>query len=74
LARIELADPLTWIAPRGLITVLLFLEAKKAIEIPPFVDGAVLLVVFASALLISVGRFRWSRQAKPLGCNPLLRA
>ena len=74
LARIELAEPLTWIAPRGLITVLLFLEAKKTIEIPPFVDGAVLLVVFASALLISVGRFRWSRQAKPLGCNPLLRA
>lgn len=74
LARIELAEPLTWIAPRGLITVLLFLEAKKTIEIPPFVDGAVLLVVFASALLISVGRFRWSRQAKPLGCNPPSRA
>lgn len=71
LARIELAEPLTWIAPRGLITVLLYLEAKKAIEIPPFVDGAVLLVVFASALLITVGRFRWSMKTKTLRSMPL---
>lgn len=65
LARIELAETLTWIAPRGLITVLLFLEAKNAVAMPPFLDGAVLLVVFSSALLITFGRFRWARQAKP---------
>lgn len=58
--RSEFAVPLTWIAPRGLITVLLFLAAKEHLQLPRYFDGAVMLVVLASATLIAVGRFRWT--------------
>lgn len=58
LVRIELAAPLTWLAPRGLITVLLFLTAKEAMPLPIYLDGTVMLVVLISATLIAVGRFR----------------
>ena len=62
LLRIELADPLTWIAPRGLITVLLYLSAKEVVPVPPYLDGAVMLVVLASALAIGLGRFQLAKQ------------
>ena len=65
LARIGMGAALTWIAPRGLITVLLFLSAKETLELPSSMDGAVLLVVFASALMVAVGRILWSKQAPP---------
>lgn len=60
LLRIELAAPLTWLAPRGLITVLLFLAAKEAMPLPIYLDGTVMLVVLISSTLIAVGRFRWN--------------
>ena len=66
LLRVELADPLTWLAPRGLITVLLYLSAKKAVAVPPYLDGAVMLVVLASALAIALGRIRWEKQSSKL--------
>ncbi len=62
LGRSRLASPLTWIAPRGLITVLLFLAAKEHLQLPGYLDGTVMLVVLASAALIAVGRFRWSSE------------
>ncbi len=62
LLRIELADPLTWIAPRGLITVLLYLSTKGVVPVPPYLDGAVMLVVLASALAIGLGRFQLAKQ------------
>jgi len=43
---------LLWIAPRGLITVLLFLEAREAFELPGYLNGAVMLVVLGSAAMI----------------------
>lgn len=57
--RLPMAQPLAWIAPRGLITVLLFLSAKQAFEMPAYLDGAMLLVVFGSSVLIALGRRRW---------------
>ena len=65
LSRIGMGAALTWIAPRGLITVLLFLSAKETVKLPSSMDGAVLLVVFASALMVAVGRILWSKQAPP---------
>ena len=65
LSRIGMGRILTWIAPRGLITVLLFLSAKETVKLPSSMDGAVLLVVFASALMVAVGRILWSKQAPP---------
>lgn len=56
LFRHELGGPLTWIAPRGLITVLLFLGAKEALALPDFLDGTVVLVVLVSAALVAVAQ------------------
>lgn len=71
LIRSEFALPLTWIAPRGLITVLLFLAAKEHLPLPRYFDGTVMLVVLASATLIAVGRFRWaSANPAPAGAKP----
>ena len=65
LSRIGMGAALTWIAPRGLITVLLFLSAKETVKLPSSMDGAVLLVVFASALMVAVGRILWAKQTPP---------
>lgn len=60
LARFDLLGPLTCMAPRGLITVLLFLSAKEALPLPHYFFGTVMLVVLVSATLITIGRYRWS--------------
>lgn len=64
LLRIELASALTWIAPRGLITVLLFLSVKEVVPLPAYLNGALMLVVMASALLLGLGRWRWALRAR----------
>jgi hypothetical protein len=48
----EDAANLTWMAPRGLITVLLFLTARESLTLPDYLGGAVLLLVLASSLLM----------------------
>ena len=58
LARHDLADSLKWIAPRGLITVLLFLGAKDALQLPSYLNGTAVLVVLASTALVMVARLR----------------
>jgi cell volume regulation protein A len=62
----DLSAALVWIAPRGLITVLLFLNAKELLPIPRYLEGTAMLVVLASAALITVGRWRWVPPAEPL--------
>lgn len=57
-SRHPLARSLTWVAPRGLITVLLFLNAKEVVPLPNFLGGTVMLVVLASSALIAVARLR----------------
>lgn len=58
-----LAASVTWIAPRGLITVLLYLEARRVLRPPAYLDGTVLLVVFVSAALMALSRRRRTRTA-----------
>jgi NhaP-type Na+/H+ or K+/H+ antiporter len=50
------AHALTWMAPRGLITVLLFLTVRDTMMIPDYFTGAVLLLVLISALLMVCAR------------------
>lgn len=61
------AGTLGWIAPRGLITVLLFIHAREAFVLPGFLNGAVILLVLASSALILVARFSFTKpeNAKP---------
>ncbi|MBU1237492.1 MAG: cation:proton antiporter [Gammaproteobacteria bacterium] len=58
LARVEFASALTWLAPRGLITILLYVSAKEVLPVPDYLDGTVMLVVLASAAIVVIGRFR----------------
>ena len=62
--RIEPFTPLLWLAPRGLITVLLFLTAQTVVTLPDYMSGTTMLVVIASAGLITVGRYGSNRASK----------
>jgi len=55
--RHSLTSSLTWIAPRGLITVVLFLGANNALSLPRFLNGTIVLVVLVSAALVAVGQY-----------------
>jgi cell volume regulation protein A len=54
LLRQQAAARLLWIAPRGLITVLLFLSAAETGKLEGFPFGAVMLVVLATAALTAL--------------------
>lgn len=59
---------LGWIAPRGLITVLLFLQARESFAVPGYFNGAVMLVVLISSTMIVITRF--TKGARPLAPEP----
>jgi NhaP-type Na+/H+ or K+/H+ antiporter len=48
-------NPLLWVAPRGLVTVVLFLSVPQQLLVEHFPLGAVMLVVLATALFLSGG-------------------
>jgi NhaP-type Na+/H+ or K+/H+ antiporter len=52
--RQDAAQRLLWIAPRGLITVLLFLTASEGGELAGFPFGSVMLIVLATAALTAL--------------------
>ena len=54
----RLAGTVTWVAPRGLITVLLYLDARRLIPGPRYLDEIVLLVVLGSTGLLALARRR----------------
>lgn len=58
--------PLLWIAPRGLITVLLFLAARDSLAIPAYLNGAVILVVLGSSSLILAARSAFAKESATL--------
>jgi len=60
----ELGSPLLWLAPRGLITVLLYLTARMVVPVPDWVGGTVLIVVLVSAALILIAQRRFELPIK----------
>jgi NhaP-type Na+/H+ or K+/H+ antiporter len=58
LLRTPDARRLTWIAPRGLITVLLFMAAAATGRLDAFPFGTVMLVVLATATLTALAHLR----------------
>lgn len=64
LGRHESAKSLKWMAPRGLITVLLFLEARQALSLPGYVGGTVVIVVLVSTALVTLVRRRLAEQGQ----------
>ncbi|MDD2885403.1 MAG: hypothetical protein PHT48_10215 [Dechloromonas sp.] len=61
----ELASPLLWLAPRGLITVLLYLTARQIVPVPDYLGGTVLIVVIVSATLVLVAQRAQPARNKP---------
>ena len=51
LLRVRSRQQLVWVAPRGLITVLLFITASETGKLVGFPFGAVMVVVLATALI-----------------------
>lgn len=70
LGRHPLARSLTWIAPRGLITVLLFLSVKEAMDLPGFLNGTVMIVVLISASLVVMARWRMKQDGAAAHPDP----
>ncbi|MDO6387919.1 cation:proton antiporter [Uliginosibacterium sp. 31-12] len=62
----ESTEPLLWFAPRGLITVLLFLGIPAQLAIPGFPRGSLMLVILVCALLLTLGVMRNARIRPPL--------
>jgi hypothetical protein len=54
--RLPSVEQLVWLAPRGLITVLLFLAAAETVDLRAFPFGAVMLVVLATSVLVVQSR------------------
>lgn len=63
-------DKLVWLAPRGLITVLLLLTAMEEIDLGKFPQGAVMLTVLLTCLLVLLARPRKSDMAVNSGKSP----
>jgi cell volume regulation protein A len=59
------AHALTWIAPRGLITVLLFITAAEAGKLHGFPFGAVMLVVLATSAATALAQWSAGPVAAP---------
>lgn len=58
-------EPMLWFAPRGLITVLLFLSIPVSQRIAGFPFATVMLVVLAWALLLTTGLIRSTTHQSP---------
>ena len=56
--------PLIWFAPRGLITVLLFLNIPKEMQIIDFPNGALMLTVLGSILILTFGSIYDAKRSK----------
>lgn len=51
--------PLNWIAPRGLITILLYANIPAALKLTGFREGILTLVVVLTAVIMAIGTIRY---------------
>jgi len=53
--------PLVWMAPRGLITILLFFSIPESLWVAEFNTGILLLVILASSILMAVSLIKYRK-------------
>ena len=53
--------PDIWMAPRGLITILLYYSIPEALRIPEFNEGVLLLVILASSIIMAVSLIKYKK-------------
>lgn len=61
------ARPLGWIAPRGLITILLYTNIPVALKLTGFREGILTLVVILTAIATAIGTIRYKGEDKVKG-------
>jgi len=62
-------EPLLWFAPKGLITILLIISLPESAIITSFPQGAIMLLVLMSALLLTYGNLRYGAKEKQLAAD-----
>ena len=62
--------PEVWMAPRGLITVLLFFSIPRDLVVEDFNSGVLLLVILGSSIMMAVSLFKYRRKQKSAGELP----
>ncbi len=55
-------QPEVWMAPRGLITILLFYSIPESLVVDRFNNGVLLLVILASSIMMAVALIRFRRR------------
>jgi NhaP-type Na+/H+ or K+/H+ antiporter len=55
--------PLVWMAPRGLITILLFFSIPESLVVTEFNTGILLLVILASSILMAVSLIKYRKSS-----------
>jgi NhaP-type Na+/H+ or K+/H+ antiporter len=58
--------PDIWMAPRGLITILLFYSIPETLAVEKFNEGILLLVILTSSMLMAVSLIRFRRAKRPM--------
>ncbi len=53
--------PDIWMAPRGLITILLYYSIPEALAVPEFNEGVLLLVILASSIIMAVSLIKYRK-------------
>ena len=56
--------PDIWLAPRGLITILLFYSIPEQLAVPEFNEGILLLVILASSIIMAVSMIKHRRNTQ----------
>jgi NhaP-type Na+/H+ or K+/H+ antiporter len=54
--------PAVWMAPRGLITILLFFSIPESLIVEEFNTGILLLVILASSILMAISLIKYRKQ------------
>jgi NhaP-type Na+/H+ or K+/H+ antiporter len=57
--------PVVWMAPRGLITILLFYSIPDSLWVEDFNIGILLLVILASSILMAVSLIKYRKSPPP---------
>jgi NhaP-type Na+/H+ or K+/H+ antiporter len=53
--------PDIWMAPRGLITILLYYSIPEALRVPEFNEGVLLLVILTSSIIMAVSLIKYRK-------------
>jgi hypothetical protein len=67
--------PQLYIAPRGLVTVLLFFSIPESLEVPTFSSGILLFVIIATSIIMAIALIvegRKQSRNKEMAADPLL--